>query len=120
MLATLIVAGCGSSGDVSQSGQVDYACALTTHIIDVHGLPTKNGDDPDDWSGELGPDAPPAWIESASVGALLGGMTGTGGYPADVFTGISRLDYDKVREGLVGIRDWCADSDRDRSTVPGQ
>lgn len=118
-LAVLLLAACGSSEDgsrgggaeqdVSRAGQVDYACALTAHIIDVHGYPTNDSRDSEHWGNAIGEDASPGFVESAGVAGLLGGMNGADGYAKDVASGITRVQFEQLRDGLEGVNDWCAD-----------
>src|SRR5690625_7778591 len=57
--------GSSQGPDVSQAGQVEYACALARHVQDEHG-------DADSWGEHVGDDADPAMRETASVASLLG------------------------------------------------
>src|SRR5699024_7310836 len=55
-----------ASVDVSEAGQLVYACGLTDHVESEHGAP-------DSWDDFIGEDADPAVSETAAIGALAMG-----------------------------------------------
>ncbi|WP_162801988.1 hypothetical protein [Ornithinimicrobium murale] len=97
--------GVTGEGDVSQEGQISYACALADHLEQEHGVVES-------W-GSLGEDH--GWHESASIAAFLGAANGqllsahadlsTAG--KDLMDGVSRLDMDLVQSSLDQINQSC-------------
>lgn len=104
--------GSSQAPDVSEEGQVEYACALGHHVQDEHG-------DVDSWGEPIGDDADPAMRETASVASLLGG---SGGFVLrdhedlselgqDLFKGVITIDNDKINDSLDEIVSACQDDD---------
>lgn len=104
--------GSSQGPDVSQAGQVEYACALARHVQDEHG-------DADSWGEPVGDDADPAMRETASVASLLGG---SGGFVLpehedlselgqDLFKGVISIDNDTIEDSLDEIVSACQDDD---------
>lgn len=97
----------GPDSDVSREGQTAYACALAGYIIEEHG-------DIDTWGG-IGDE--PAWHQTATVGALMGGMNA---YVVDgeeelseagqrAIESVSRMDTEMMQESLATIAAGCDD-----------
>lgn len=98
------------ASDISDSGQIAYACALADHIHDEHG-------DADSWSDTIGENADPGVRESAAVSSLLGGTAGftlpdhkeLSAHAEDIAKGITQLDIEALQSGLDGVIEDCQD-----------
>ncbi len=108
-ISTVLLASCGSSNssaaagvDVSEEGQLAYACALTEHVASEHGAP-------DSWEGFIGDDADPAARETAAIGALaMGSDDETSNDAGDLLVeGISRADTERLSSGLEHMEQAC-------------
>lgn len=92
-----------SEPDVTDEGQLDYACALMDHVLEEHG--EVGAWDREDY----------AWDEVVGVASLAGVVSGVeASGPADlvepasnVFAGVVRLDEEAMRAGVDGIDRWC-------------
>lgn len=91
--------------DVTEEGQIQYACALADHVTEEHGALET-------WGG-IGADR--GWHEAASVGAFFGAANGqvwsehvdlsdAGG---DVLGGFVRMDTAAIESGLQEITGAC-------------
>lgn len=96
-----------SDPDVTEEGQIRYACALAEHVSEEHGAAES-------WGGLQ---EEHAWHEVASVAALFGGVNGQvlSEYPelseasADVIQGVSTLNLEQLQSGLDDITEGCAE-----------
>lgn len=103
--ASLVVVGCSNASaeaDISESGQLAYACALAEHLEAEHQGPAA-------WDVYVGNQADPGARETAAIGALTTGSddadladTGT-----NLLEGMARLDIEVLKAGLEEIRDTC-------------
>lgn len=109
-VSLVLFTSCGSGDaadvDVSEDGQIAYACALADHVEDEHG-------DPASWAEYIGEDADPGVRETSSIGALLmatedAGLNEVG---EKLVEGVSRVDIEALTAGLAEARESCQDVD---------
>ncbi len=119
LLTVGALAGCAApdhaDADVSDVGQVAYACALA-----------GEAGSPGQWSSAVGDDADPEAIAASSSAALLGGVYGIAleGQPAlseaaaAYVRGLTRLDLEELEGSLDDLRAACADAGIDPAGDP--
>lgn len=113
------LAGCaapgGTGADVTDDGQVAYACALA-----------DEAGSPEQWTSGVGDDADPEAIAASSSAALLGGVNGVAveSQPAlseaaaAYVRGLSTLDLEELEASLDDLRSACADAGIEPSGDP--
>jgi len=107
-ISTALLASCGGTDsstaglDVSEAGQLAYACGLTDHVESEHGAP-------DSWDDFIGEDADPAVRETAAIGALaMGSDDETFNDAGEMLVdGVSRADFEGVSSGLEHMGKDC-------------
>lgn len=107
-VSAVLLAGCASTAtadiDVSEQGQVAYACALAAHVQAEHGSP-------DTWTDYIGDDTAPGARELSSIGMFT--MGAESGALSDIGTqlveGISRVDIAALISGLDEAQAACED-----------
>lgn len=103
--ASILLTSCGDTGaegDISDTGQIAYACALAEHVEAEHGAQ-------DSWDAYIGNDANDGAREASAIGMLTVGSHDTALRAAgeDLLEAITRLDIDLLNTGLEDIQDAC-------------
>lgn len=91
--------------DVSDSGQITYACAIANHIDEEHGTV-------DTW-GDIGEER--AWHEAGSFASLVGAINGQvlsdhaelSELGKDVFAGVSKIEKELLQNALDDVLKRC-------------